>query len=170
MNNRRALDEVPRLMKLITLLTLSVITFTAPQLVAAELSGRVIRVLDGDTIEVLQEKTPVRVRLLNIDAPEKAQPYGSWSTDRLKEIVAGKPVTVTYTDKDRYGRILGRVVTAGGTDANHRQVETGAAWVYTQYNSDPLLPSLQRKAQSEKRGLWRDSNPVPPWKWRHKRN
>ena len=41
---------------------------------AADIQGKVIRVLDGDTIEILQNKTPVRIRLANIDAPEKKQP------------------------------------------------------------------------------------------------
>ena len=57
-------------------------------LCAAQIQGKVIRVLDGDTIEVLQEQQPIRVRLLNIDAPEKKQPFGRWSTNQLKAILA----------------------------------------------------------------------------------
>ncbi|EGO1539340.1 thermonuclease family protein [Salmonella enterica] len=136
-------------------------------LYAAEFQGKVIRVLDGDTIEVLQEKKPVRVRLLNIDAPEKKQAYGSWSTNQLKDLVAGQPVTVTYTQKDRYGRVLGRVVTTNGTEANRYMVQSGAAWVYERYNTDNSLPALQRVAQEQKHGLWAESHPVPQWEWRH---
>ena len=136
-------------------------------LFAAEIQGKVIRVLDGDTIDVLQDKKPVRVRLLNIDAPEKKQAYGSWSTNQLKDLVAGQPVTVTYTQKDRYGRVLGRVVTTNGTEANRYMVQSGAAWVYERYNTDNSLPALQRVAQEQKRGLWAESHPVPPWEWRH---
>lgn len=136
-------------------------------LYAAEFQGKVIRVLDGDTIEVLQEKKPVRVRLLNIDAPEKKQAYGSWSTNQLKDLVAGQPVTVTYTQKDRYGRVLGRVVTTNGTEANRYMVQSGAAWVYERYNTDNSLPAVQRVAQEQKHGLWAESHPVPPWEWRH---
>lgn len=137
---------------------------------AAEIQGKVIRVLDGDTIEVLQSKKPVRIRLANIDAPEKKQPFGRWSTNQLKAILAGQSVTVSYTQTDRYGRILGRVITANGTEANRQQVLKGAAWVYDRYNTDNSLPALQREAQKQKRGLWADSNPVPPWEWRHKQN
>ena len=139
-------------------------------LCAAQIQGKVIRVLDGDTIEVLQEQQPVRVRLLNIDAPEKKQPFGRWSTNQLKALLAGQSVTVSYTQTDRYGRVLGRVVTANGTEANRQQVLKGAAWVYDRYNTDNSLPALQREAQTQKRGLWADSNPVPPWEWRHKQN
>lgn len=65
--------------------------------IAGEIQGKVIRVLDGDTIEVLQDKKPVRIRLANIDAPEKKQAFGRWSTNQLKSLIAAQPVTVTYT-------------------------------------------------------------------------
>lgn len=137
-------------------------------LYAAELQGKVIRVLDGDTIEVLQDKKPVRIRLANIDAPEKKQAYGRWSMNQLKALVAGQPVTVTYSQTDRYGRIIGQVFTMDGTEANSYMVQAGAAWVYQRYNTDKALPALQQEAKKQKRGLWADPNPVPPWEWRHK--
>lgn len=136
-------------------------------LCAAEIQGKVIRVLDGDTIEVLQSKMPVRIRLANIDAPEKKQAFGRWSTNQLKGLVAAQPVTVTYMQTDRYGRIIGRVFTTNGTEASRFMVQSGAAWVYDKYNSDNSLPALQLEAQTQKRGLWADSQPVPPWEWRH---
>jgi micrococcal nuclease len=143
---------------------------------ANNLVGKVTRVIDGDTIEVktLPEKIlvyeiPIRVRLINIDAPEKKQPFGRWSTNQLKALLAGQSVTVSYTQTDRYGRVLGRVITANGTEANRQQVLKGAAWVYDRYNTDNSLPALQREAQTQKRGLWADNQPVPPWEWRHKK-
>lgn len=45
----------------------------------------------------------------------------------------------------------------------------GAAWVYEQYNTDPVLPVLQNEARQQKRGLWSDADPVPPWIWRHRK-
>lgn len=144
-------------------------------LCAAEIQGKVIRVLDGDTIEVktlpakiVVYEVPIRVRLINIDAPEKKQPFGRWSTNQLKTLLAGQSVTVSYTQTDRYGRIIGRVFTTNGTDASRFMVQSGAAWVYERYNADESLPALQREAQEQKRGLWTDRNPVPPWEWRHK--
>ncbi|EPZ4706564.1 thermonuclease family protein [Escherichia coli] len=133
-----------------------------------EIQGKVIRVLDGDTIEVLQDKKPIRVRLANIDAPEKKQAFGHWSTNQLKALLAGQSVTVSYTQTDRYGRIIGRVFTMNGIEASRFMVQSGAAWVYERYNADESLPALQREVQEQKRGLWADSNPVPPWEWRHK--
>lgn len=147
---------------------LFVILFSG-SLYSAGIQGKVIRVLDGDTIEVLQDNKPVRVRLSNIDAPEKKQAYGSWSTNQLKGLVAGKTVTVTYTQTDSYGRVLGLVETQY-INVNRSQVISGAAWVYERYNTDKVLPALQREAQAQKRGLWADSHPVSPWEWRHKQN
>lgn len=134
---------------------------------ASVIQGKVVRILDGDTIDVLQSQKLVRVRLLNIDAPEKKQSFGRWSSEQLKRLVAGRHVTVVFMHKDRYERILGRVMTANGSEVNRQQVLTGAAWVYDRYNIDNSLPALQREAQKLKLGLWAESQPVPPWKWRH---
>ncbi|EAA3041145.1 endonuclease, partial [Shigella sonnei] len=105
----------------------------------ADIHGRVVRVLDGDTIEVMDSRKAVRIRLVNIDAPEKKQDYGRWSTDMMKSLVAGKTVTVTYFQRDRYGRILGQVYAPDGMNVNQFMVRAGAAWVYEQYNTDPVL-------------------------------
>ena len=113
------------------------------------LQGKVIRVLDGDTIEIktlpakmVVYEVPIRVRLINIDVPEKKQPFGRWSTNQLKTLLAGQSVTVSYTQTDRYGRIIGRVFTTNGTDASRFMVQSGAAWVYERYNADESLPAL----------------------------
>ena len=154
-------------MKLLTILIFTIAITSPVSVIAAALNGKVTRVLDGDTIDVLQDKKPVRVRLANIDAPEKKQAFGSWSSNQLKNLVAGQIVKVTYTQKDRYGRVIGRVYTANGTESNRLMVQSGAAWVYEIYNTDASLPPLQREAQEQKRGLWADNKPLPPWEWRH---
>ena len=133
------------------------------QVFSADIHGRVVRVLDGDTIDVMLSQHPVRVRLVNIDAPEKKQDYGRWSEKIMKT------VTVTYFQRDRYGRILGQVYAPDGMNVNHFMVRAGAAWVYEQYNTDPVLPVLQGEARQQKRGLWADSAPVPPWVWRSRK-
>ncbi len=73
---------------------------------SADIHGRVVRVLDGDTIEVMDSLKAVRIRLVNIDAPEKKQDYGRWSTDMMKSLVAGKTVTVTYLMHRKRNRIM----------------------------------------------------------------
>ncbi|EPA7898741.1 thermonuclease family protein, partial [Escherichia coli] len=114
---------------------------------------------------VMLSQHPVRVRLVNIDAPEKKQEYGRWSEKIMKSLVAGKTVTVTYFQRDHYGRILGQVYAPDGMNVNQFMVRAGDAWVYEQYNTDPVLPVLQGEVRQQKRGLWADSAPVPPWVW-----
>lgn len=130
-------------------------------------SGRAVRVLDGDTIDVLMlSNQQVRVRLANIDAPEKTQPYGQRSKQNLAELVAGKEVRVVATGQDQYGRQIGRVL-VGSKEANVEQVRSGMAWVYERYNRDADLPSMQASAKSQQLGLWHDESPQAPWTYRH---
>ncbi len=73
-----------------------------------------------------------------------------------------KTVTVTYFQRDRYGRILGQVYAPDGMNVNQFMVRAGAARVYEQYNTDPCCLSFRTKPDNKKRGLWSDADPVPP--------
>jgi endonuclease YncB( thermonuclease family) len=133
---------------------------------AAELVGRVVSIQDGDTLTILVSRKQIRVRLTEIDAPERRQPFGTRSRQSLSEMCAGREARVLDQGNDRYGRTLGRVICAG-TDANAEQVRRGMAWVFERYApKDSQLYSVQREARAARRGLWHDSNPVPPWEWR----
>ena len=131
----------------------------------ADFTGMVVSVADGDTITVLRDRTQVKVRLLEIDAPEKAQAFGTKSKESLSEMCFGKTAELAEKGKDRYGRTLARV-TCDGVDANAEQVRRGMAWVYDRYVTDKSLYAVQEEAKAERRGLWQDVNPVPPWEWR----
>ena len=126
----------------------------------------VIVVTDGDTLKALcDDHQQVIVRLADIDAPEKKQPFGTQSKQALGELCFQKQAEIDDQGKDRYGRILGRV-TCAGKDANAEQVRTGMAWVYDKYVINRKLYQLQDEAKTSKRGLWSDKNPLPPWEWR----
>lgn len=129
--------------------------------------GRVVKVSDGDTITVLTaSKDQVKVRLHGIDAPESKQAFGEKSRLALAELVAGRDATVTVETKDRYGRVVGRVV-VDKTDANLAQVKAGMAWWYRAYaRKDTALRDAEIAARDAKLGLWIDPNPTPPWDWR----
>jgi endonuclease YncB( thermonuclease family) len=142
---------------------------------AAEVSGRVVGVADGDTVTVLDStKTQYKVRLQGIDAPEKAQAFGQRSKEHLSDQVFGRQVTVQYDKRDRYGRLVGTVFLAG-VDVNLRQVASGMAWHYKQYQQEQSPAARQAYAAAEddarriQRGLWRDADPVPPWEHRRSR-
>ncbi len=133
-----------------------------------EIKGRVVGVSDGDTLVVLDgSKHSHRVRLAEIDAPEKRQAFGERSKQSLSDLCYGKSAVVKAKEYDRYGRVVGRVF-CEGIDANAAQVERGMAWVYERYSEDPALRAYQAKAQREKRGLWAAANPTPPWEFRHR--
>jgi len=131
----------------------------------ADFNGKVVRVVDGDSITVLREREPVQVRLVDIDAPERAQPFGTRSKQSLENLVRGQDVRVVERGKDRYQRTLGRVY-RGNLDVNAEQVRQGMAWVNRQFAKDATLNSMEAEAREQKRGLWRDPKPVPPWEWR----
>ena len=142
---------------------------------AATLEGRVVGVSDGDTVTVLTaENRQFKIRLSGIDAPEKKQPFGAHAKETLARQLFGQPVVVEWSKTDRYGRILGKVE-VDGVDANLEQVREGSAWVYTQYLRElpvedrKLYLEAERLAKAERRGLWRDEQPEPPWQWRRER-
>lgn len=121
---------------------------------------------DGDTLTVLVEKQQIKVRLAEIDAPELQQPFGNRSKQSLAELCFQVTAKVEQIARDRYGRSVGKVECAG-VDAGAHQVATGMAWVYDRYSksSSPLY-RLQDGAKAARRGLWAESEPVPPWEWR----
>ena len=134
----------------------------------ADFTGEVVGVTDGDTVTVLRDREPVKVRLTEIDAPERKQPFGQRSRQHLADLVFRKDVLVVERGKDRYGRTLGRLK-LGAVDANEEQIRSGMAWVYDKYVVDRSLYGLQDEAKRARRGLWADPEPVPPWEWRRSR-
>jgi endonuclease YncB( thermonuclease family) len=140
------------------------------------LTGKVVQVSDGDTINLLVDKTQHRIRLASIDAPETShgserpgQPFGEASRKNLADYVAGKTLTLTCYEKDHYGRDVCDVP-ANGTTANRLQVQDGMAWANQQakgkFLRDKTLVSLQSDAQKKKLGLWAEPAAVAPWEWR----
>ena len=144
-------------------------------LVQAEiLAGRVVKIADGDTLTVLDaSKQQHRIRLTGIDAPERKQAFGTVSKQHLAELVFGKVVDVEWYKRDRYQRILGKVL-VDGQDANLVQIRAGLAWHYKQYGKDQqpidrrLYAEAQEAASINGVGLWRDPAPIPPWDFRRK--
>lgn len=132
---------------------------------AEQIIGKVVDVHDGDTITVLVEKVQHKVRLDAIDAPEAKQPFGEASRKALANKVAGKVVTVNFTKRDRYRRILGTVM-VGDEEANLAQVSSGMAWHYAEFNKGKVYADAQVRAKAKRLGLWADANPVAPWDFR----
>ncbi|HEV6968097.1 thermonuclease family protein [Roseateles sp.] len=139
---------------------------------AAILFCLIVGISDGDTLTArcgpADAAQTVKVRLAEIDAPEKAQPFGQRSRQALAALCFKRPATVSVQTKDRYGRAVARVE-CDGLDASAEQVRTGVAWVFDRYVKDRSLYALQDEARAAGRGLWADAAPVAPWEWRSAR-
>ena len=143
-------------------LTLLLLAFPA----AADVSGKVVSVHDGDTLTVIVDRRQLRVRLIDIDAPELRQPFGTRSRQSLSNLCFGKMASLDVRGRDRYNRTLARVSCAGA-DANAEQVRRGYAWTFVRYaRADSPLFVLEKEARTAHRGLWQDPYPVAPWEWR----
>ncbi len=114
---------------------------------------------------LLVDSKPLKIRLANIDAPEKKQPFGQRSKQSLSDLCWKKDAQYQAQAIDRYKRTVA-VVTCDGINANTTQVQRGLAWVYTKYNKDQRLPALEQEVKSSGIGLWSDVSPIPPWLWR----
>lgn len=133
--------------------------------------GIVFRVSDGDTLIIKSENNKkIKIRLAGIDAPELNQPFGNKSKELLLHFL-NKKVKLQVLSKDRYKRTVG-IVYFKDQDINFYMLENGAAWAYRKYlyqlpiSVKKKYLSLERYSRNNKVGLWRDSNPTPPWKWR----
>lgn len=138
------------------------------------LTGRVVKIADGDTLTVLDaSKQQHKIRLTGIDAPERRQAFGNVSRQHLAELAFGQEVTVQWDKRDRYQRILGKVL-VDGQDVNLEQIRAGLAWHYKHYARDqePTARSLYAEAEEAASrsgvGVWRDPAPIPPWDFRRK--
>lgn len=139
---------------------------------AQSIEGRVIKITDGDTFTLLTNSyTQTKVRLAEIDAPERGQPFATQAKQAFATLCFGKTVKVTFTKKDRYQRVIGYVSTHNAMNVNEWLVENGFAWQFEKYSSSFRLKQLQAQAKQNGKGLWSQPNPTPPWLWRsNKRN
>ena len=155
---------------------------------AETLEGRVVRIVDGDTLVVLDSgNTQHRVRLAGIDTPERGQPFGKKAKENLARLAAGQPARVEYHKRDRWNRLIGKVwvrspdspcreVNCPKTlNVGMAQLTQGLAWHFKRYAHEQSEEDRERyafaedEARAKEVGLWGDPDPVPPWEWRRRR-
>ena len=144
------------------------ILLIGPQCFALEVSGKVVGVLDGDTMTF--ETTAggyLKVRLKEVDAPEAGQTFGRQARQFVEGLLLGKSAQVKYAGVDRYGRAIGEVILPDGRILNRELVRSGLAWHYrVHFPVDESLRELEYQAWKQKAGLWVDPEAIPPWEFR----
>ena len=142
-------------------------SFVAPTSSLREVGmGRVVKIIDGDTYDILIEGIQTRIRMDGIDAPERGQAYSQVSKDYLGRLCDGQTVRLEVKSKDRYGRTVARSYLAGNREVGAEMIRAGMAWHYKKYSDDSELARLEVEARQARKGLWADPNPIAPWDYR----
>lgn len=142
------------------------VMFWGVALAEEEVKGKVIEVIDGNTLSVVGEDNQThKVMLAGIDSPELEQEFGDKAKSALEKIVLKKTVVVKFTGKDRLGNYLAEVLVNGKEDPRVELLKQGYAWT-AEKNPLPDLESYRTWAQQKGKGLWKQENPTPPWIFR----
>ncbi len=120
---------------------------------------------DGDTVKIKEGAYEYKLRLTDIDAPERNQEYGKKSRRALMQFCENKQVQVYLYGVDKYKRQLGKLH-CNMQDANQWMVENGHAWFNKRFSMNYMLDVAQQNAKQEKLGLWQNESALPPWQWR----
>ena len=135
-------------------------------LVKQSREGLVVKIVDGDTYDVIRNGIQTRVRMDGIDAPERGMDYYKVSKDYLGSLCMNKKIRLQVSKKDRYGRLIAKTYLPDGREAGQELVKAGMAWHFKKYSSDATLARLEREARAARRGLWSAGNPIAPWDFR----
>jgi endonuclease YncB( thermonuclease family) len=134
----------------------------------SDIIGRIVSISDGDTVKLLDaDNNLVKIRLAEIDAPEKKQPYGMKAKQELSSLCFNRNARAVVKAHDKYRRTVARLY-CDGQDVDRIMLERGAVWVYRQYLTDQSLLEVEMRARAAHVGLWslQPDQITPPWDWR----
>ena len=135
-----------------------------------EIAGKVVSVIDGNTLEVVgDDNETYKILLHGIDCPELEQEYGAKAKKLLEKLVLEKEVQVTIQGKDRWGNRLGVILIEGEEDPRFELLKDGLAWT-SEKNPIEELETIKEKAREKNRGLWSEDSPTPPWIFRRQQS
>jgi len=142
------------------LLVLFMVVFSQPAS-----SAEITNFYDGDTVKIIDAGFEYKLRITDIDAPERNQAYGKKSRRALMQLCSGASVYVAISGTDKYGRKLGKL-RCNNQDVSTYMIQNGHAWFYERYSMDVSLLYQQQQARTNKLGLWKSKKPMQPWVWR----
>lgn len=134
---------------------------------AADLTPKITYFYDGDTVKIEDNLSEYKLRLTDIDAPERNQSYGKTARRALMQLCENADVQVYITGTDKYQRNLGKLM-CNNQDASIYMLKNGHAWFNRRYSMDYTLDVIEQESRRQKLGLWKRANPIPPWQWRQK--
>ena len=156
------------------LLKILLILFISISILFGNDSAEAIEIMqyyDGDTVKIKDGVYEYKLRLTDIDAPERNQEYGIRSRRALMQFCENTQVQVYLYGVDSYKRKLGKLH-CNNQEANQWMVENGHAWFNKGFSMNYTLDIAQQNAKQERLGLWQSEHAQPPWQWRkiHPRN
>jgi endonuclease YncB( thermonuclease family) len=152
------------------LFSLFFLAVTSSLAVGDDLKGKVISVIDGNTLQVLAaDGQTYHLMLAGIDCPELKQAYGKEAKICLEKLALGKSVEVRIVGKDRLGNSLAEVLVGGKKDPRIQLLKDGLAWT-SEKDPSAILEAYRTASQSKKKGIWKDENPTPPWVFRREQS
>lgn len=134
---------------------------------AGDLSPKISYFYDGDTVKIQDGLQEYKLRLTDIDAPERNQTYGKTARRALTKLCQNADIQVSLVGIDKYQRNLGKL-SCNHQDASVFMISNGHAWFNRRYSIDYSLDLAEQTARSKKIGLWKRKNPTPPWQWRQR--
>jgi micrococcal nuclease len=150
------------------LLLNSVDSFLQSPIDHSEPTGKVIKIVDGDTFDMLtKEKNTLRIRMNGIDCPERKQDFYQSAKNALAGYIFNNEVKLAITGRDRNKRIIATVY-CNGENINLSMIQNGYAWHYKKYSTDTVYAKAEQQARLARKGLWRMDHPIAPWDFRKK--
>jgi endonuclease YncB( thermonuclease family) len=144
-----------------------VLSLLANSVFSADFQPKITYFYDGDTVKIQDGPLTYKLRFTDIDAPERNQAYGKKSKRALVKLCKHAQVHVRIVGMDKYHRQLGQL-TCNQRSVNEFMVANGHAWFNQRYSADIALAQAEFTARQQKRGLWQQKNPMPPWVWRQR--
>ncbi|WP_434778694.1 thermonuclease family protein [Neisseria sp. Ec49-e6-T10] len=153
---------------------------------AETIQCKVTNVIDSNNIVCKKANNePVEVKLYQIDAPDLGQAFSQEAKHSLTSHYLNRHIDIETHGIDKYQRTLGTIYTMNMCscypegdpmnvsddcgckfDRNLSMIQQGHAWFDKSYGENPEYQQAQEEAKQAKRGLWADTNPIPPWEWR----
>lgn len=155
-----------KLLKILFFILMFLLSMSCYAAYTEQYNALVIGIIDGDTVKVLKsDKSQVKIRLENIDAPEKGQAYSNQSKQFLSKLIYKKNVYISVSAIDPYGRYIATIY-LDDINVNKEMVKAGYAWAYRYFLNDNEYITLENQAKSSKLGLWKDNKPIEPYLFR----